>query len=174
MSKHPVPTGDKFLALSCTNVGVGHGGTTSMLAYVLFLSSPTQPHSPIPSRVAIVNYHGEIVVDTFVAPTMPITDCRSSTWHRNNFGQFQFGYLPTILPLPSTHFCPQRFNSTSSNSVSLKFLKIKSSSATASGTISQVLGLITGCSLSNLFISSPRYSTSRGQHQRCRPVRSVP
>ena len=94
--------------------------------------------------------------------------------HWNNFGQFQFGYLPAILPLPSTHLCPQRFNSTSSNSVSPKFLKIKSSSVTAFGTISQVPCLNTGSSLSKLFISSPWHSTSRGQHQRCRPLRSVP
>jgi hypothetical protein len=31
----PVPTKDQFLSISCINVGVGPGGTTSMLAYAL-------------------------------------------------------------------------------------------------------------------------------------------
>jgi hypothetical protein len=33
-AKYPVPSSDKILALSCTNVGVGPGGTTAMLASV--------------------------------------------------------------------------------------------------------------------------------------------
>lgn len=31
-AKFPVPSKDQFLAIACTNVGVGPGGTTSMLA----------------------------------------------------------------------------------------------------------------------------------------------
>ena len=79
-AKFPVPSKDKFLALSCINVGVGPGGTTSMLAYLLSsLQIEFHHSSPSPSRVAIVNYHGETIVDTFVSPTMEITDYRFST-----------------------------------------------------------------------------------------------
>ncbi|TFK41245.1 ribonuclease H-like domain-containing protein [Crucibulum laeve] len=57
-----IPSHDQFLAMSCTNVGVGPGGTTSMLA-----------------RVSIVNYRGATVFDKYVAPTMEVTDYRTST-----------------------------------------------------------------------------------------------
>ncbi|KIM75408.1 hypothetical protein PILCRDRAFT_79081 [Piloderma croceum F 1598] len=60
--RYPIPTKDQFLSISCINVGVGPGGTTSMLA-----------------RVSIVNYIGEKVLDAFVAPTMPVTDYRTPT-----------------------------------------------------------------------------------------------
>ena len=33
-AKYPIPSNDQILALSCSNVGVGPGGTTAMLAYV--------------------------------------------------------------------------------------------------------------------------------------------
>ncbi|KIK05496.1 hypothetical protein K443DRAFT_130332 [Laccaria amethystina LaAM-08-1] len=57
------PPTDQFLAISCSNVGVGPGGTTSMLA-----------------RVSIVNYKGSTVFDHYVAPTMQVvTDYRSVT-----------------------------------------------------------------------------------------------
>ncbi|KAI6047701.1 hypothetical protein EDC04DRAFT_2919286 [Pisolithus marmoratus] len=56
------PTRDQILALSCTNVGVGPGGTTAMLA-----------------RVAIVDYKGDVILDTFVAPTMEVSDYRTTT-----------------------------------------------------------------------------------------------
>ncbi|KAF9015081.1 hypothetical protein BDQ17DRAFT_1229133 [Cyathus striatus] len=60
-----VPTSDQFLALSCSNVGVGPGGTTSMVA-----------------RVSIVDYRGSVVFDKYVAPTMDVrravTDYRTS------------------------------------------------------------------------------------------------
>lgn len=36
-AKYPVPSSDKILALSCTNVGVGPGGTTAMLAFVVWI-----------------------------------------------------------------------------------------------------------------------------------------
>ncbi|KAL0578730.1 hypothetical protein V5O48_003286 [Marasmius crinis-equi] len=43
----------QLYAMSCINVGVGPGGTTSMLA-----------------RIAIVDFRGQVVLDTYVAPTM--------------------------------------------------------------------------------------------------------
>ncbi|KAJ8083916.1 hypothetical protein PM082_002683 [Marasmius tenuissimus] len=43
----------QLYSISCINVGVGPGGTTSMLA-----------------RIAIVDYRGQVVLDTYVAPTM--------------------------------------------------------------------------------------------------------
>ncbi|KAF8632570.1 hypothetical protein AX15_001780 [Amanita polypyramis BW_CC] len=52
---------EQFLALSCINVGVGPGGTTSMVA-----------------RVALVDYQGHVVFDRFVTPTLPVTDYRTS------------------------------------------------------------------------------------------------
>ncbi|KDQ63473.1 hypothetical protein JAAARDRAFT_53681 [Jaapia argillacea MUCL 33604] len=52
----------QVIAIATSNVGVGPGGSTSMLA-----------------RVAIVNYRGQVVLDTFVAPTMAITDYRTAT-----------------------------------------------------------------------------------------------
>ncbi|KAF6766143.1 ribonuclease H-like domain-containing protein [Ephemerocybe angulata] len=56
------PSTEQFLALSCANVGVGPGGTTTMLA-----------------RVSIVDYKGAVVFDKFVSPTMPVTDYRTVT-----------------------------------------------------------------------------------------------
>ncbi|RDB29269.1 RNA exonuclease 4 [Hypsizygus marmoreus] len=58
----PPPPSDRFLAISCSNVGVGPGGTTSMLA-----------------RVVIVDYRGKVVFDRYVSPTMQVTDYRTST-----------------------------------------------------------------------------------------------
>ncbi|KAJ7587275.1 ribonuclease H-like domain-containing protein [Mycena floridula] len=48
--------------MSCLTVGIGPGGTTSMLA-----------------RVAIVDYQGQTVLDTYVVPTMKVTDYRTAT-----------------------------------------------------------------------------------------------
>ncbi|KAG2023570.1 MipD protein, variant 2 [Coprinopsis cinerea AmutBmut pab1-1] len=53
------PSMEQFLALSCTNVGVGPGGTTTMLA------------------VSIVDYRGAVVYDHYVVPTLPVTDYRT-------------------------------------------------------------------------------------------------
>lgn len=58
----PAPSDEHYLAISCSNVGVGPGGTTSMLA-----------------RVSIVDYRGRIIFDKYVAPTMQVTDYRTST-----------------------------------------------------------------------------------------------
>ncbi|ESK98005.1 nucleotide-binding protein frt1 [Moniliophthora roreri MCA 2997] len=54
--------GKNIYAISCINVGVGPGGTTSMLA-----------------RIAIVDYRGQVILDTYVAPTMKVTDYRTQT-----------------------------------------------------------------------------------------------
>ncbi|KAG2159775.1 uncharacterized protein EDB93DRAFT_1073818 [Suillus bovinus] len=61
-TKYPVPSSDKILALSCMNVGVGPGGTTAMLA-----------------RVSIVDYKGQVKLDTYVSPTMQVSDYRTAT-----------------------------------------------------------------------------------------------
>ncbi|KAF4572993.1 RNA exonuclease 4 [Pleurotus pulmonarius] len=61
-SKHPQPTPDQFIALSCANVGVGPGGTTSMLA-----------------RCSIVDYKGNTLIDCYVLPTMQVSDYRTAT-----------------------------------------------------------------------------------------------
>ncbi|KAA1468698.1 hypothetical protein DENSPDRAFT_912736 [Dentipellis sp. KUC8613] len=53
---------ERILALACTVVGVGPGGSTSMLA-----------------RVAITDYRGTPVLECYVAPTMPVTDYRTSS-----------------------------------------------------------------------------------------------
>ncbi|TFK30345.1 hypothetical protein FA15DRAFT_683734 [Coprinopsis marcescibilis] len=55
------PSSESFLALSCSNVGVGPGGTTAMLA-----------------RVSIVDYKGSVVFDHYVVPTLPVTDYRTA------------------------------------------------------------------------------------------------
>ncbi|KAJ7580695.1 ribonuclease H-like domain-containing protein [Mycena floridula] len=48
--------------MSCITIGVGPGGTISMLA-----------------RVAIVDYQGQTVLDTYVVPTVKVTDYRTAT-----------------------------------------------------------------------------------------------
>ncbi|KAG1758329.1 hypothetical protein EDD22DRAFT_981468 [Suillus occidentalis] len=62
LQTYPVPSSDKILALSCTNVGVGPGGTTAMLA-----------------RVSVVDYKGQVILDTYVSPTMQVSDYRTAT-----------------------------------------------------------------------------------------------
>lgn len=57
----PISPRERYVALSCSNVGVGPGGTTSMLA-----------------RVVIVDYKGETILDKYVAPTTPVSDYRTS------------------------------------------------------------------------------------------------
>ncbi|KAJ2712208.1 3'-5' exonuclease [Coemansia spiralis] len=51
----------KYLAVDCEMVGAGFKGSRSILA-----------------RVSIVNFHGHVILDTFVAPMEPVTDYR--TW----------------------------------------------------------------------------------------------
>ncbi|KAF9229206.1 hypothetical protein BS17DRAFT_792179 [Gyrodon lividus] len=61
-AKYPIPSNDQILALSCSNVGVGPGGTTAMLA-----------------RVSVVDFRGNVLLDTFVSPTMQVSDYRTAT-----------------------------------------------------------------------------------------------
>ncbi|KAI9315819.1 ribonuclease H-like domain-containing protein [Dichotomocladium elegans] len=50
----------KFVAIDCEMVGVGEGGVASALA-----------------RVSLVNYHGAVLLDTFVKPMERVTDYRT-------------------------------------------------------------------------------------------------
>ncbi|KAH8102556.1 hypothetical protein BXZ70DRAFT_999382 [Cristinia sonorae] len=59
MSK-PAPA--QIIGLACVVVGVGPGGSTSMLA-----------------RVAVVDYRGQTLLDSYVQPTMQVSDYRTST-----------------------------------------------------------------------------------------------
>lgn len=80
-AKYPIPSNDQIIALSCSNVGVGPGGTTAMLAYVSLSFCLLRCHLTclISSRVSIVNFRGNVILDTFVAPTMQVSDYRTST-----------------------------------------------------------------------------------------------
>ncbi|EIN14135.1 hypothetical protein PUNSTDRAFT_59423 [Punctularia strigosozonata HHB-11173 SS5] len=57
-----MPSAGQFIALSTSSVGVGPGGTTSMVA-----------------RVAVVGYRGEIMWEAYITPTMPVSDYRTAT-----------------------------------------------------------------------------------------------
>lgn len=50
----------KYVAIDCEMVGVGPDGETSALA-----------------RVSIVNFHGAVVLDTYVKPMEKVTDYRT-------------------------------------------------------------------------------------------------
>lgn len=79
-AKHLTPTNEQIVALSCSNVGVGPGGTTAMLAFVIsFPSSPEFSFSLLHSRVSIVDFKGNVLLDTFVSPTMQVSDYRTAT-----------------------------------------------------------------------------------------------
>jgi DNA polymerase III epsilon subunit-like protein len=54
-------TADTSIAVDCEMVGLGHLGSESALA-----------------RVSLVNYHGHVLLDTFVQPRERVTDWR--TW----------------------------------------------------------------------------------------------
>ncbi|KII93892.1 hypothetical protein PLICRDRAFT_171594 [Plicaturopsis crispa FD-325 SS-3] len=80
-AKYAIPEPSQFLAIACSNVGVGPGGSTSMLA-----------------RVSVVDYRGQAVLDTYVAPTMQVTDYRTSTTgiepsHLNSSSAVQFNIV---------------------------------------------------------------------------------
>ncbi|KAI0080320.1 hypothetical protein K474DRAFT_1637998 [Panus rudis PR-1116 ss-1] len=60
--KIPAPKPEQIVGLACLSVGVGPGGSTSMLA-----------------RVAVVDYRGQTLYCTYVRPTMTVTDYRTST-----------------------------------------------------------------------------------------------
>lgn len=50
----------KYVAIDCEMVGVGEGGIASALA-----------------RVSLVNYHGAVLLDTYVKPMERVTDYRT-------------------------------------------------------------------------------------------------
>ncbi|TCD67092.1 hypothetical protein EIP91_000555 [Steccherinum ochraceum] len=62
MSKLTSPTPALIIGLACTVVGVGPGGSTHMLA-----------------SVAVVDYRGQTLLDTYVQPTMQVSDYRTAT-----------------------------------------------------------------------------------------------
>ncbi|KZT44550.1 hypothetical protein SISSUDRAFT_1068416 [Sistotremastrum suecicum HHB10207 ss-3] len=55
------PRPDQYISLSCLCVGIGPGGSTSMLA-----------------QVTILDVHGRTLLGTYVRPTNPVTDYRTS------------------------------------------------------------------------------------------------
>ncbi|KAJ7492697.1 hypothetical protein FB451DRAFT_545085 [Mycena latifolia] len=71
------PSPDQIVALSTVCVGVGPGGTTSMLA-----------------RIVVVNFQGESLLDTFVRPTMEIQDYREATTGIKNWQLFSKDAVP--------------------------------------------------------------------------------
>lgn len=99
-AKHPIPSNDQILALSCNNVGVGPGGTTAMVAYVFLQFSllRCQLTDFIPSRVSIVDFRGDVMLDTFVAPTMQVSDYRTTTTGIEACHLLACESVSTILP----------------------------------------------------------------------------
>ncbi|KAF8971410.1 ribonuclease H-like domain-containing protein [Flammula alnicola] len=79
------PNAERFLSVSCINVGVGPGGTTNLLA-----------------RIAIVDYRGATVFDKYVAPTTTVTDYRTTTTgitqaHLNSPDAWTFPMIQTYV-----------------------------------------------------------------------------
>ncbi|KAJ7103615.1 hypothetical protein B0H15DRAFT_224615 [Mycena belliarum] len=75
MSRYPSP--EQIIALSTVCVGVGPGGTTSMLA-----------------RIVLVSFQGECLLDKFVRPTMEVTDYREATTGIKNWQLFSKDAVP--------------------------------------------------------------------------------
>ncbi|KAJ7487522.1 hypothetical protein B0H11DRAFT_1095037 [Mycena galericulata] len=71
------PPSNAMIALSTVCVGVGPGGTTSMLA-----------------RVVLVDFHGEYILDTFVRPTMEVVDYRQATTGIHSWQLFSKDAVP--------------------------------------------------------------------------------
>ncbi|THH09464.1 hypothetical protein EW145_g1982 [Phellinidium pouzarii] len=74
-----------FLALGTVCCGVGPGGSTSMVA-----------------RVSLIDYRGNTILDTYVHPTMPVTDYRTSTTgieakHLNSDSAMQFNAVQSLV-----------------------------------------------------------------------------
>ncbi|KAJ7932476.1 hypothetical protein B0H13DRAFT_781766 [Mycena leptocephala] len=79
MSRYPSP--EHIISLSTVCVGVGPGGTTSMLA-----------------RIVVINFHGEPLLDKFVRPTMEVVDYREATTGIKNWQLFSKEAVPfTVL-----------------------------------------------------------------------------
>ncbi|KAJ8501630.1 hypothetical protein ONZ45_g12077 [Pleurotus djamor] len=80
------PSPENIVAISCINVGVGPGGTTPTLALVTTSAVSTRRLLIISllavlliSRCAAVDYKGNVILDTYVAPTMQVSDYRTAT-----------------------------------------------------------------------------------------------
>ncbi|KAF8344141.1 uncharacterized protein EI90DRAFT_3028412 [Cantharellus anzutake] len=54
------PSGRQWIALSTQSVGIGQGGTVSMIA-----------------RVSLVDYRGRAIIDTYIRPTAPVASYRT-------------------------------------------------------------------------------------------------
>ncbi|KAF7298811.1 FAD/NAD(P)-binding domain-containing protein [Mycena indigotica] len=83
MAHFPAP--EHILSLSTVCVGVGPGGTTSMVA-----------------RIVVVNFQGETILDKFVAPTVPVVDYRAAqtgitAWHLSSKDPIPFNVLQSTL-----------------------------------------------------------------------------
>ncbi|CDO73483.1 hypothetical protein BN946_scf185013.g118 [Trametes cinnabarina] len=83
--KYPIPPPEKFLGLATTSVGCGPGGGTPMIAYVhphIAKAAPRHNSRSLRfsfiSRVAVVDYRGQVLFSTHVLPTNPVTDYRTS------------------------------------------------------------------------------------------------
>jgi len=67
-----------YVSLSCVCVGVGPGGTTSMLAYVLISRLIKLDVKAINySRVAVVSWFGTVQFEAFVLPGTHVVDSSS-------------------------------------------------------------------------------------------------
>lgn len=80
------PSVERFLSISCTNVGVGPGGTTNLLAYkhlplVLYSSSVHANLIMSSRRLAIVDYRGATIFDKFVSPTTTVCTIQKYLTH---------------------------------------------------------------------------------------------
>ncbi|KAJ7048059.1 hypothetical protein C8F01DRAFT_519389 [Mycena amicta] len=83
MSHFPSP--EQIVSVSTVCVGVGPGGTTSMIA-----------------RVVVVNFQGETILDKFVVPTIAVVDYRAaqtgiSAWHLCSKDSIPFNVLQSTM-----------------------------------------------------------------------------
>ncbi|KAF7320105.1 FAD/NAD(P)-binding domain-containing protein [Mycena kentingensis (nom. inval.)] len=83
MAHFPAP--EQIVGLSTVSVGVGPGGTTSMVA-----------------RVVVVNFQGETLLDKYVLPTIPVVNFRAaqtgiSAWHLSSKEAIPFSVLQSTL-----------------------------------------------------------------------------
>ncbi|KAH8835731.1 hypothetical protein DL96DRAFT_1666391 [Flagelloscypha sp. PMI_526] len=58
-----------FVSINCVNVGIGNSGTTPMV----FLVSPLAP-----SQIALVDFLGNVLLDTYVSPQSRVTEYRTA------------------------------------------------------------------------------------------------
>lgn len=70
----------RFVTLSTLCVGTGTGGSTNMLACALATCcSLTFVDWSLSRRVTIIDFHGHTLMDTYVLPTMPVVDYRTTS-----------------------------------------------------------------------------------------------